>query len=313
MFALCANAQNLSGQWKGSFNETNNDESIEYVLELDIKGKAVEGVSITYFTLRGKKYYTMCALSGTYDPAAKTVVSKEVSKIKANTPDWFRDCFQTHTLTYFKKGDEEQLSGTWKSAKREENCGRGTTLLSRKVFVKKSNPSTQQPASETGKPITATKSNEEKKEKTTSPETANRHQNTHSQDTVTAQQHNPATSSVISKLEKRSDKVFERFELKEEDIHVSIYDNAEIDGDVITVLFNGEVILSDQTLGKQPININLKAKKGSENILTMYAVNQGKVPPNTAIMRIQNGTDFYKVLLSADEKQNASVLFKLKE
>jgi hypothetical protein len=50
-----------------------------------------------------------------------------------------------------------------------------------------------------------------------------------------------------------------------------------------------------------------------ENTLTMYAENQGKVPPNTAIMRIQNGKEYYKILLSADDKENASVIFKAKE
>jgi hypothetical protein len=129
--------QNLSGQWKGSFNETRDDEATEYILELEVKGKKVEGTSITYFSVKGKKYFTMCAVEGSYDPSSKTVVSKEVSKVKANTPSWFRDCFQTHTLTFFKKGEEEQLSGTWKSTRKEDNCGRGTTLLKRKVLVKK--------------------------------------------------------------------------------------------------------------------------------------------------------------------------------
>jgi hypothetical protein len=313
MFTLTTNAQNLSGQWKGSFNEVNNYESTEYVLELDIKGKTVEGVSITYFTIRGKKYYTMCAVNGSYDPAAKTVVSKEVSKIKANTPDWFRDCFQTHTLTYFKKGDEEQLSGTWKSAKREDNCGRGTTLLSRKTFVKKQSSNQSQPVVEKEKSITPAKSAEEKKEQITNHETINKDHSISKADTIATQHKERIAPPKTNKLEKRSDKVFERLELEQEEIYVSIYDNAEIDGDVITVLFNGEVILSNQTLGKEPISLRLKLNKGIENTITMYAENQGKIPPNTAIMRIQNGENFYKVLLSADDKQNASLILKLKE
>lgn len=306
-------AQNLSGQWKGSFNEYKNDDAIEYILELEVKGRSVEGTSITYFTLRGKKYYTMCAVTGSYDPDAKTIVSKEVSKIKANTPDWFRDCFQTHTLTYFKKGEDEQLSGNWKSAKREDNCGRGTTLLTRKNLIKKQPVLQNQTIAHQEKNNSSAKTKEPDTETNKDWKTNNRNVETETAKQIPDQASDKTIQKTQHKFEKRSNKVFETFELNEEDIYVSIYDNAEIDGDVITVIYNGEIVLSNQTLSDQPISFRLKVKKGMENILTMYAENQGKVPPNTAIMRIQNGKEYYKILLSADDKENASVIFKAKE
>jgi hypothetical protein len=307
---LLMNAQSLSGQWKGNFNERSGTDATEYVLELDIKGKIVEGISITYFKLNGKRCYTMCAVTGSYDPSSKTIISKEVSKIKANTPDWFRDCFQTHTLTYFKKGDEEQLSGTWKSAKREDNCGIGNTLLTRKTLPKRTDPTNNsvasdrdnKPAPKKGNTAISTKDSIAVKEL----KVVN--------DRPSAVVVSPDISKKLpEKFEKRTNKVFETLELKEQDIEVSIYDNAEIDGDIITVVFNGDVVLANQTLSDKPIRLKLKAKKGINNSLTMFAENQGSTPPNTAIMRIQNGEDYYKILLSADDKQNASVVFKVKE
>jgi len=311
---LYGRTQNISGQWKGSFNESSGSESTEYILELEVKGKTVEGTSITYFTLNGKKYFTMCAVSGSYDPDAKTIISKEISKVKANTPDWFRDCFQTHTLTYFKKGDEEQLSGTWKSAKREENCGKGNTLLSRKLLVRKQTASPT-PSNRTAKENLSPKNKQkesvilaEENSKKLTPEN-----NASSKKSIEPKKEDITLKPALDKLAKRSNKVFESFELTEEDIHISIYDNAEIDGDVITVIFNDEIVILSQTLSDKPIQLTLKAKKGTPNTLTMYAENQGKVPPNTAIMRIQNGNTYHKVLLSADDKQNASVVFNLQD
>jgi hypothetical protein len=296
--------QNLSGQWKGSFNDKNGTDATEYVLEFEVKDKSVEGTSVTYFTLRGKRYFTMCAVTGSYNPSAKTIVAKEVSKIKANTPDWFNDCFQSHTLTYFKKGETEELSGNWKSARPEENCGRGTTLLSRKVLVKK-------------KPATSTTvaKNENKKEnpRIAVPALA-KEEVVAPFETIDTQ--TDAVEAIVEsgkKLEKRVNKIFETIELDEEEIYVSIFDNAEVDGDIITVLFNGAIVLTDQLLSEKPISFSLKVKKGILNTLTMYSVNQGKTPPNTAIMRIKNGETYHKVLLSADEKQNASIVFKIKE
>ena len=302
--------QNLSGQWKGSFNDKNSSDATEYVLEFEVKGKNVEGTSVTYFTLRGKRYFTMCAISGSYDPATKTIIAKEISKVKANTPNWFSDCFQTHTLTYFKKGETEELSGNWKSARPEENCGRGTTLLSRKVLIKKkptadSHLVKNEKKPTQSEPILADVT--EVKEEVAATETI---QDTQSNKVESIEE---KATEAGNKLEKRVNKIFESIELDEEEIYVSIFDNAEVDGDIITVLFNGSVILSNQMLSEKPISFSLRAKKGINNTLTMYAVNQGKTPPNTAFMRIKNGETYHKILLSADEKQNASIVLKTKD
>lgn len=113
-------------------------------------------------------------------------------------------------------------------------------------------------------------------------------------------------------LEKRENKVYEIIVIDEEDIAVNLYDNAEIDGDIITVLFNGEVVASQKMLSEKPITLKLKAIRGRDNTLTMYAENQGRVSPNTALMRVQIGDQYYKVFLSADAMKNGSVVFRFK-
>jgi hypothetical protein len=307
-FPMSGFSQKLSGQWRGNFNEMSNDEGTEYVLEIDVKGEKLEGTSITYFMLRGKKYYTMCAVTGTYDPASKTIVAKEVSKIKANTPEWFSDCFQTHTLTYYKKGNEEQLSGSWRSTKREDNCGRGTTLLSRKLFTKSNNT---EPLSKSQSQIQSKKENDSK---------ANVYESEKPIRIAPAEKRNqediaelPKKINPINQIEKRKNKVFDTLFIETPEIEISLFDNAEIDGDIITVIFNGDIILSKQTLSEKPIQLKLHPEKGKENLLIMYAENQGKVPPNTAIMRAHSGNAYYKIFLSADDKENAGVVIKFKE
>ena len=140
-FLFCsatAFAQKYSGQWSGSFDAKGEPggSRTEYFLELEVNGNKVEGTSTTYFVIEGKRFYTICAIEGTLDPSSKTITAKEVRRVKANTPQWFKDCFQVHTLTYFKKGDTEELEGNWKGAVEASNCGSGTTVLSRKQLVK---------------------------------------------------------------------------------------------------------------------------------------------------------------------------------
>ncbi len=330
-------AQKFSGQWSGSFDaKGDSSDRTEYFLELEVNGSTVEGSSTTYFMIGGKRYYTICKVTGSFDAKSKTIVSKELTTIKSNTPEWFRDCFQEHILTYFKQGDKEILEGTWKGARKEDNCGTGTTLLSRKQLVKniitipppqnntvRMNPAVPKP--NTTKPVTKPNSNTVKTQpKPTTKPAIKKDSIVKAPPTITKVENKTEIPNKVeikptipaprlpNGLEKRDNKVYETIAIDEEDITVNLYDNAEIDGDVITVLFNGEVVASQKMLSEKPITIKLKAIRGRDNTLTMYAENQGRVPPNTAIMRVQIGDQYYKVFLSADDKKNGSVVFRFK-
>ena len=333
-------AQKYSGQWSGSFDATGEpDNRTEYFLELEVNGTKVEGTSTTYFMIEGKRFYTICKVTGTLDPNSKTIVSKEVARIKANTPQWFKDCFQEHTLTYFKKGDTEELEGRWKGANAEDKCGTGTTVLSRKQLVKniitktppqnntvRMNPAPNKPATQKPTIINTRKpnSNNQKPNNTTPKTQPKKEEPAKIQPAITKVENENKTTNktdikpiipapkLPGRLENRESKIFETIAIDEEEIIVNLYDNAEIDGDVITVLFNGDVVASQKTLTDKPITIKLNAIRGRDNTLTMYAENQGRVPPNTAIMRVQNGDQYYKVFLSADDKKNGSVVFRFK-
>ncbi|MFY7840090.1 MAG: hypothetical protein ACOVP7_07420 [Lacibacter sp.] len=322
-------AQKYSGQWTGSFNSKNEPGSnTEYVLEIEARGNSFTGTSTTYFNYAGKRYYTICEIKGTIDPGSKTLTSTEVKVIKKNTPPDQIDCLQMHTLTYFRKGETEELSGTWKGARDMDKCGIGSTTLMRRQLVKnnvtappqnttaRTNPANNKPPVEkpVSKPVPKPATTEPKKETpvVTVPSITKVDNTTESQ---TKPEIKPATipaPKLPNGLEKRESKVFETIPIEEEEITVNLFDNAEIDGDIITVLFNGEVVASQKTLSDKPITLKLKAIRGKDNTLTMYAENQGRVPPNTAIMRVQNGEQYYKVFLSADDKKNGSVVFRFK-
>jgi hypothetical protein len=133
------NAQNFAGQWRGSFSSLSSFEKDEYVLELDISNQTqVSGYSYTYFDdYYGKRYFTICKLTGTVDRKTKTVTVTETEKIKGDVPPGNIDCLQTHILTYYKSDSGEVLEGKWKPAPGfDHGCGSGTTILSRKLLVR---------------------------------------------------------------------------------------------------------------------------------------------------------------------------------
>jgi hypothetical protein len=138
LFGTQARSQNLSGQWTGGFLTTGDlwGGKTEYVLELEVNGRKVEGHSYTYFILSGKRHYVICRLEGEFDKGSKSITVSEVEKVKSNTPPGFRDLFQTHRLTYLKQGDREVLQGKWKPYKPRESDQAGETTLERKALAK---------------------------------------------------------------------------------------------------------------------------------------------------------------------------------
>ncbi len=86
-------------------------------------------------------------------------------------------------------------------------------------------------------------------------------------------------------------------------IRIQLFDNAEIDGDTITVLINDKLLLYRQMLTDKPLTLNFNAFPGIEYELVMYADNLGTIPPNTALMVVQAGSQKIDVFLSSSEQQ----------
>ena len=129
----------------------------------------------------------------------------------------------------------------------------------------------------------------------------------------------PQSPSVISgttnsKLDKRTKQLIKLIEVPESTFKVDLYDNGQVDGDTISLFFNGKLIVSSKRLSTTPITLTIKLDPGKEeNELIMYAENLGSIPPNTALMIVTVGDKRYEVNITSTEQTNGTVRFKLKE
>jgi zinc protease len=96
------------------------------------------------------------------------------------------------------------------------------------------------------------------------------------------------------------------------EFQVELFDNGDVDGDIVTVYFNGNVVAGKQKLTDKAISMKLKASPGRENELVMYAENLGDIPPNTALMKITAGQKTYEVRIESNTEQSGAVVFKMK-
>lgn len=324
----------LKGQWKGGFNDdvltfsSLGEDNTAYVLELNVDGNRINGSSYTYFNIGGRKYYSICRIEGTYNSASEELVVKEVERIKANTPPppIFTGCLQIHRLKIVPQGNGTyELIGTWESVPGQmSGCeSSGSTTLSKRML---SNPplGIKLPQRETVKRSSPKK---------TSPVPTPKPQK---QPTPKVKEEPEETDRVVVKTEEKkvlekiempfqtimSDKKFEvrrndvvkTIQIIEPKFQLEFYDNGEIDGDSISVFYNGKLILSNQRLSDKPVSLTLPIDKNSrENIVTMYADNLGTIPPNTAVMIVRDGNRTYEVRLESDLKKSASVIFVPKD
>jgi hypothetical protein len=95
-------------------------------------------------------------------------------------------------------------------------------------------------------------------------------------------------------------------------IELRFYDNAEIDGDSISLFLNGKLWQSHIRLTGQAYVVRFAvADLQMENELTMVAENLGSIPPNTSYMVAENAGQRYEARLESTEGSSASIrLFK---
>jgi len=122
----------------------------------------------------------------------------------------------------------------------------------------------------------------------------------------------PDTLALLQKtlhLEPREKDVVKAITVNSPQIKIELYDNGEIDGDTVTVLINGKLLLYRQMLTDKPLTINFNAFPSTEYELVMYANNLGTIPPNTALMMVTAGDRKFDVYLSSSEQKSAAVKF----
>ncbi len=97
----------------------------------------------------------------------------------------------------------------------------------------------------------------------------------------------------------------------ENKINLKMYDNGVVDGDTITVYYNGKLIVNKQKLSEKPIDINLTLDENAiSHEITLFAENLGGIPPNTALIVVTAGKKRYELRSSADLTKNAVLIFK---
>lgn len=361
-----ANAQDLTGIWRGNFKGENarylealgQESRYKVELQVDQNAKAFSGVTYSYLTT---VFYGKATCKGTVNPTNGKVFIEELKIVEVRMSGGSNACVMTYFLQYSKVGNEEFLEGTYTSMNTSDssNCGRGQVFLRKvqtsdfykepfllkKEAEKKPPVAKAEPEKPVSKPNTATA-----KTSTTKTATGTKTTST-TKTTTTTKSSNSTTKTVTKKIQEpvvkssapvtvmpeqpkldtikkveikprplppmpkviasRENEVVRTITTGARKLIINIYDNGAIDNDTISVYHNRKLVLSKKRLTDKPLTIEIElSEEDDTHELVMVAENLGEIPPNTSLMVVNAGKQYYEVRITSTEQKNAVVVFK---
>jgi len=119
----------------------------------------------------------------------------------------------------------------------------------------------------------------------------------------------PSAAELIN----RKTEIIRSVYFKSDSLLLSLYDNGEIDGDTISIVLNGKLIISKQGLTANAIRTTIQTRELGDSLeLVMYAENLGRIPPNTGLLILQDGDERYQIRFSGDLQKNPAIILRRK-
>ncbi|NJN78277.1 MAG: hypothetical protein HC803_08060, partial [Saprospiraceae bacterium] len=101
-------------------------------------------------------------------------------------------------------------------------------------------------------------------------------------------------------MQRRREIIKDTFRIEGGEVDLMVWDAQKPDGDIITLIFNGKILLDKYEVTKEPARLRLTIEEGKANKLVMYAHNTGEIPPNTAMLSIVHTDEEREIELTSD-------------
>jgi hypothetical protein len=343
----------MTGLWTGlMFNDTT-ELNYRYEIAISEKNGKLIGYSQTFFIIDGKEYYGVKKLKITIDGnKVITQDSKHLDNNYPANIKVPKGVYVINVLNFEQKNDVMMLSGMFETNRtRQYAPATGYIHVERKIDVRQS-PLVKQlekmglagelsfvPAEKPNevivaktetvkeqpvvkvKPVEKEKSAEVKVAKTKpvkEKEITKAKEVTETKEAIVKKepQTTPETKpkQAAADINGRIIETIQSVNYSSDSLVISLYDNGEVDGDTVSVLMNGNVIMPMVGLSTNAVRKTIYTKDITDSIqIVMYAENLGSLPPNTGLLIVYDGKDRYEIRFSGDLKKNAAILFKKKK
>ncbi|MBL0254919.1 MAG: hypothetical protein IPQ27_08090 [Chitinophagaceae bacterium] len=123
------------------------------------------------------------------------------------------------------------------------------------------------------------------------------------------------TTGLKVDLSKRKIETIDELVIESDSLQISLYDNGEVDGDTVSIILNGQAIVSRQGLSASAFRktIYITPELGDSIQLVMYAENLGSLPPNSGLLIVDYDNRRKEIRFSGDLSKNAAITLKRKK
>lgn len=321
-------AQDITGLWKGTLHNDTTGRNLRYEIAISEKKGKLSGYSHTFFIIDDKEYYGVKKVS--VKRMDGKIIVQDVELIANNYPiPPAKNVHQLDVLTLEMRDSMMLLSGPFTTNRTKEyHPLTGSIYIERKNNFRQSaliphleelglakNLSFIEPEIATVvTPVITTPdvavTTPVKKEKPVVKEPKSVRAKP---DTVKAVV--TINTSPAADVNKRRTETIQSVYYKSDSLVLTLYDNGEVDGDTVSVLMNGEVIMPKVGLSTRAIRktIYIGASTADSIQLIMYAENLGSIPPNTGLLVVHDGESIYEIRFSGDYTKNAAIVFRRKK
>ncbi len=295
MLAIVCHSQSLTGIWSGKISRKAPGYSGVESIEMQVlqSGKHLRGYT---FAFKDTSRFVLFDMAGNRNKRTQAIYIREVGNGFFSLPQGFLPCEKIFSLKYYKIGKTQYLSGTWTGQGRDTSCFPGEDLLVVLQKIKKPEYPIEQFVQ---KKIT------DYIIKRTTPKT-----NTDLPEQEIAEVTEPVIKTIADSLpaDRKLD-IQEIIKLPDTSVHITLYDNAVVDDDTVSVFVNKKPVLLRQRISDKALSFDVKLTEPDKPMeILMQAENLGSIPPNTAVMIIETSRKRYEVRLSAGFEKHAVVI-----
>ena len=98
-------------------------------------------------------------------------------------------------------------------------------------------------------------------------------------------------------------------EVKSRKVKIRVWDNGIVDGDVLSLFLNGELLLKNYRVTRNKYSIPVTLEQ-PVNYIILHAINTGSISPNTVAVSVDDGTTEQIVIVSSNLKTSGAVMMR---
>ncbi len=257
-------------RFSGHLSQSDRDYGFYFEMMLE-----ADGTGTSHIVSDGEGGNATHRLRWTFDEVAQRLDFEETDILEESVPTW-RWCMKSGSLFYQKEKNRLSLTGDWQgyiegTDPQTGSCAPGKLYVEQPILFQ--NESATKPnAGEAARP-------------------------------------DPAEIKAYETKTKREVDVERVLEVRSKTVRIRVWDNGTVDGDVLSLFLNGELIIKNYRVTRQKYEAIVKLDKPT-NFIILHALNLGSISPNTVAVSVDDGFGEQVVIISSNLDKSGAVMIR---